>query len=117
MSISPTNHEQYMLELINRARANPNAEVQRNVDVNDLNQGLSPGTISTSAKQPLAFSLSLIDASRKHSQWMLDVDKFSHTGINGSSPGDRMQAAGYSFTGSWTWGEIFLGQVHLALPM
>ncbi|MBX6745669.1 MAG: CAP domain-containing protein [Acetobacteraceae bacterium] len=29
----------------------------------------------------------------------------SHTGADGSSPGDRMTAAGYQFTGSWTWGE------------
>jgi Ca-dependent carbohydrate-binding module xylan-binding len=36
---------------------------------------------------------------------MLANNTFSHTGANGSSPGDRMKAAGYTFTGSWTWGE------------
>lgn len=30
---------------------------------------------------------------------------FSHSGIGGSSPGNRMAAAGYEFTGSWAWGE------------
>jgi uncharacterized protein YkwD len=105
MSITPNAHEQLMLELINRARANPNAEVQRNPQVDTLNEGLATGTITTAAKQPLAFSVPLIDAARRHSQWMLDTDTFSHTGVNGSNPGQRMQAAGYSFTGNWTWGE------------
>ncbi len=92
-----------MLELINRARSNPLAEASLH-GIN-LNQGLAPGTISSSAKQPLVFNTKLIDSSRDHSEWMLDTDTFSHTGENGSSAGDRMRNAGYAFTGSWTWGE------------
>src|SRR3712207_2709056 len=46
----------------------------------------------------------LNDSAQAHSDWMLATDTFSHTGANGSSPGDRMKAAGYAFTGSWTWG-------------
>lgn len=103
--LEPTAYEQYMLELVNRARMNPDAEVQRNPKVASLNEDLAPGTLSNSAKQPLAFNLKLIDAARKHSQWMLANDTFSHTGSGGSDPGSRMRAAGYSFTGSWTWGE------------
>ncbi|MBX9700028.1 MAG: CAP domain-containing protein, partial [Acetobacteraceae bacterium] len=99
----PTDYEQYLLELVNRARANPGAEAQR-LGIG-LNDGLSPGTIAATAKQPLAFNPQLIDAARDHSAWMLATDTFSHTGAGGSSPGDRMTAAGYSFTGSWTWGE------------
>ena len=99
----PSANEQYMLELVNRARSNPLAEATRH-DIN-LNQGLAPGTISSSAKQPLVFNTKLIDSSRKHSEWMLDTDTFSHTGAGGSSAGDRMRDAGYTFTGSWTWGE------------
>jgi Ca2+-binding RTX toxin-like protein len=53
----------------------------------------------------LAFSLPLVDAARKHSQWMLNTNTFSHAGSGGSDPGTRMRAAGYAFTGSWTWGE------------
>ncbi|MGB3310291.1 MAG: CAP domain-containing protein, partial [Nodosilinea sp.] len=102
---SPTAQEQYMLELINRARANPLGEVARNSDVFDLNQGLAAGTITSDAKQPLAFNASLINAARAHSQWMLDTDTFSHTGVGGSSAHNRMVAAGYPFTGSWTSGE------------
>ncbi len=100
---TPTAYEQYMLELINRARANPAAEAARQGI--DLNQGLSANTISPAAKAPLAWDMSLIDAARAHSKWMLDTDSFSHTGVGGSSPGDRMTDAGYGFSGSWSWGE------------
>lgn len=99
----PSANEQYMLELVNRARLDPLAEAA-GYGIG-LNQGLSPGTISGSAKQPLVFNPKLIDASREHSEWMLDTDTFAHTGAGGSSPGDRMRAAGYTFTGNWTWGE------------
>lgn len=98
-----TSYEQYMLELVNRARADPGAEASR-LGI-DLNQGLPAGTLVDTPKQPLAFHSALIDSSRAHSTWMLDNDVFSHTGVNGSSAGDRMTAAGYPFSGSWTWGE------------
>lgn len=99
----PTAYEQYLLELINRARLNPVAEA--NLWGIDLNDGLAPGTITDAAKQPLAFNSLLIDASRGHSQWILDNDIFSHTGENGSDPGDRIRDAGYQFTDGTTWGE------------
>jgi serralysin len=73
-------YEQYILELINAERAKTGA-------------------------QPLAFDGDLNESAELHSDWMLDFDKFSHTGANGSSAGDRMAAAGYRFYGSWTWGE------------
>jgi uncharacterized protein YkwD len=104
-SLQPTAYEQYMLELINRARANPLEEVARNSAVADLNEDLAPGTISASAKQPLAFNFDLIESSRLHSEWMLDVDVFSHTGVNDSTSRERMEAAGYVFTGYWCCGE------------
>lgn len=99
----PSAYEQFLLELINRGRLDPLAEAVRYQ--NDLNEGLDPGTISSSAKQPLAWNGELADGARAHSAWMLDVDMFSHSGIGGSSPGNRMAAAGYEFTGSWAWGE------------
>ncbi len=99
----PTAYEQYLLELVNRARANPGAEAAR-LGVG-LNDGLTAGTIADTAKQPLAMNQFLNDSAQSHSDWMLATDTFSHTGANGSSPGDRMKAAGYAFTGSWTWGE------------
>lgn len=44
----------------------------------------------------------LVAAARGHSQDMADNDFFSHTGSNGSSPGDRIEAQGYNWS---TWGE------------
>lgn len=73
-------YEQYMLELVNSERAKNGA-------------------------QPLAFNSNLNTAAENHSAWMIATDTFSHTGSGGSSAGDRMKAAGYAFTGSWTWGE------------
>ncbi|WP_165982447.1 CAP domain-containing protein [Dankookia rubra] len=99
----PTAFEQYFLELVNRARLDPAAEAAR-LGIG-LNDGLAAGTITTAAKAPLAFNPLLIDAAEAHSAWMLATDTFSHTGANGSSPGDRMAAAGYAFSGSWSWGE------------
>jgi serralysin len=101
--VQPSAYEQYMLELVNRARLNPQAEAD--LFGIGLNDGLTSGTISDTAKQPLAFNFLLIDSSLAHSQWMLDTDTFSHTGAGNSSAGDRMMSAGYQFTGSWTWGE------------
>ena len=98
-----TAREQLLLELINRARLDPAGEARRYGI--DLNKDLAPGTITAAPKQVLAFNPRLNDAADAHSQWMLDTDIFSHTGVNGSSPGARMQTAGYSFSGSWTWGE------------
>src|ERR1044071_5072542 len=95
----PTDYEQYLVELVNRGRADPSAEAARYGIA--LNEGLAAGTISTAAKQPLAINPYLTDGARTHSQWMIDTDTFSHTGSGGSDPGDRMTAAGYSFTGSW----------------
>lgn len=100
---NPSAYEQLMLEMVNRARANPGAEAAR-LGIG-LNDGLSPGTIDNTPKQPLALNPQLIAAARAHSQWMLDTDVFAHEGAGGSTPGDRMSHAGYAFTGSWTWGE------------
>jgi uncharacterized protein YkwD len=109
VSTGPTAAEQYMLEMINRARANPAAEAA-SLGI-DLNEGLAPGTISADAKQPLAFNPMLITAARSHSQWMIDKNTFAHN--EGSvDPGAQMQAAGYVFAGNWTWGQniAFRGQ-------
>ncbi|WP_319568781.1 CAP domain-containing protein [Cohaesibacter marisflavi] len=100
---APSDYEQLMLELINRARLDPLGEAARYGI--DLNADLPAGTISASIKQPLAMNEILIDSALSHSQWMLDTDIFSHTGAYGSDAGDRMADAGYSFTGSWAWGE------------
>lgn len=92
--VNMTDQEQLMLELINRARANPAAEASR-FGI-DLNQGLTAGTITTQAKQPLAAHQALVNAGRTHSDDMLDRDYFSHTtlGTSNGAP-ERAIAAGY----------------------
>ncbi len=101
--MSLTAIEQYMLELINRARLNPTAEAER--FGLPLNAGLERGTISASAKGVLAPNANLEIAAERHSNWMLTNDTFSHTGKGGSSPGKRMLDAGYEFSGYWSWRE------------
>ncbi len=107
-AVQPTAVEQYVVELINRARANPLAEAQRfNVA---LNEGLAPGTITSTPKQPLAPNPYITDAARKHSQWMILTDMFAHDqpapgGGDPITPGDRMLSAGYEFIAPFGWGE------------
>lgn len=103
LSRQPTAQEVLVMELVNRARANPEAEAVRyGIGLND---GITGTAITATPKQPLAHNLLLIDSARTHSQWMLDADIFSHTGMNDSTPTMRMSAAGYLFTGSWMSGE------------
>lgn len=54
---------------------------------------------------PLRINGLLNDSAEQHSKWQLGVDIMSHTGANGSKPGDRMRAAGYVFEGTWSNGE------------
>lgn len=103
LTLQPTSQEVLVVELINRARANPEAEAAR-YDIG-LNDGITGTQITAAAKQPLAHNLLLIDSARVHSQWMLDEDVFSHTGANNSAPTARMLAAGYTFTSNGMSGE------------
>lgn len=99
--------EQYAIELLNRARLDPAAEARRYGM--GLNDGIAAGSINTGAKQVLAPNDILDRAATRHGQWMLDTDNFNHyEGSPGSTyydPGDRMEAAGYNFSGGWSWGE------------
>lgn len=65
-------YEQELLNLINGSRAQ---------------YGLSP----------LKLNEKLDDAADGHTEWMLDVDRFSHTGEGGSSPFQRIKAEGYDY--------------------
>lgn len=100
----PSNFEQYMMELVNRARAAPEAEAARfGIGLND---GLTPGTIGSSSKAPLAFHQDLLQAAQGHSAWMLSSNTFSHTGKSGSTASQRIFAAGWnSLSGSYATGE------------
>ncbi|MGI0480079.1 CAP domain-containing protein [Geminocystis sp. CENA526] len=101
----PTAVDQLMLELINRARENPQLEADRLLN-GLLNEGVpSNNTISLDPKQPLTFNVLLNQSAYNHSQWMLDNDIFSHTGVNGTTSKERMTIAGYEFLTPWMSGE------------
>jgi hypothetical protein len=105
---APTDQEQYMLELINQARMNPQAAAVRvtsnltpdivstlayyNVDPNATEQAIA----SVPAKPPLAWNPDLAAAAQAHSQDMATNQFQSHTGSDGSTPDQRMQQAGYT---------------------
>ncbi len=91
-----TASEQYLLELMNRARLDPGAEALR-MGI-DLNQSLGAGTLTYTARQVVAPNAMLEAAATKHSVWQLATDTLSQTGQGGSQPFGRMLAEGYRAT-------------------
>ena len=83
--------EQLIVELINRARLDPQAEVNR------LDEELASG-ISSSPVEALAVVPTLSDAAELHSEDMDDRDYFSHTNPEGEQPWDRAVDEGHSTT-------------------
>jgi hypothetical protein len=103
-AVLPSANEQYMVELINLARANP-AGYASTLGV-ALNEGVpATDTISTTPKQPLAINPNLTDSAIRHSDWMLATDQFSHTGAGNSTITQRIADSGYALSGQWTTGE------------
>src|SRR5882724_682563 len=111
----PTNDEQYYLELINRARANPTAEGIRlatTTDANVLGAYASFGVnlILMQAQfalippqPPLSMNATLLNAARAHSQNMLENNYQGHTGPDGSL---TTRLAGYTAgANGWSIGE------------
>jgi Ca2+-binding RTX toxin-like protein len=86
-----TASEQYLLELLNRARLDPSAEAAR------LGIGLTSGEadLRPGFRQPVAPNVLLERAATDHVSWMFATDTFSHTGAGGSSKNDRAGDAGY----------------------
>lgn len=94
----PTEHEQYLVELLNRARLDPQSEVVR-LGTGDLNEG--PPTLGGNAyviqdgpHQPVAINPLIVDAARDYAELQNDNDELCHTCL-GSWPESRMTAAGY----------------------
>jgi uncharacterized protein YkwD len=114
MTREPTELEQYYLELVNRARAKPNAEVIRLSGqvwgdkgfpaTPGLNEGLPAGTLNGTARPPLAFDPRLIDTADAYTRLLLDTEQFTHS-ANGTSARSRMEAQGYVFVPSAGSGE------------
>ncbi|MCC5983993.1 MAG: hypothetical protein JJU42_06480 [Rhodobacteraceae bacterium] len=86
--------EQFFLEQVNRARLDPLAEAARYGI--DLNTNITGMTLTGEARQPLAPSALLKDASHRHSLDYLTGQVFDgHTGSDGSTPVARAADAGY----------------------
>ena len=92
----PTDDEQYVLEVINRARANPAEEGKRLGGI-DITADYPSGTLSpVGARPPLAMNSRLREAARKHCEAMYNDAFFAHDNpITGSTPGSRITAEGY----------------------
>lgn len=77
---------QQLLALVNQARA----------------QARSCGNTDHQATAPLRLDARLNEAAQLHSEDMLAMRDLTHTGSDGSNPGERITRAGYSWA---TWGE------------
>ena len=99
---NPTPVQQYMLELINRARANGGAEATR-LGLSGLQEGPpsingEPFTIANTA-QPLSWNALLINCAQNRAVFLNNNDQFfsgqnPHT-FGGSTPEQRINSAGY----------------------
>jgi hypothetical protein len=114
-SNQPTQYEQFMLQLINRARANGNAEMARLGNAANVNEG--PPTVGVhvweiyNTVQPLAWNIQLAAAAQTHtnnlqsSDWRLNVGIYAgpHS-VNSNFPAgastsqQRIANAGYVAT-------------------
>ncbi len=90
----PTAPEQFVLEMINGARADPAAEGQR-IGI-DINEGLPSGHAAV-PRPPLAMNRTLLGVARAHSADMHARNYFAHNSLDGKSPFQRMQDAGYAY--------------------
>jgi MYXO-CTERM domain-containing protein len=97
-ALEPSEQEQFMVELINRARLDPAAEVLR-LGTGDLNEGSPtlggiPYTIQDGPHQPLAIHALLLDAASDYSADLEAANLLCHTCL-GTDPEERMFGAGY----------------------
>lgn len=93
----PTADEQYVLQLLNRARSDPKAEGKRlNLD---LNEGLDASEkMRLEARPPLAMNEALLKTARDHSKDMYDRNYFDHTSPDGKRFMHRIRDSGYAFS-------------------
>lgn len=105
----PSGEEQYYLELINRARANPTAEGLRLATTKDedvvssykfynVNLALAQSEFKSLASMPpLVMSAPLTQSARAHSQDMFTNRFQGHTGSDGSTISTRITKTGYAW--------------------
>jgi uncharacterized protein YkwD len=107
-SEAPSNEAQYMLQVLNLVRTNPQAAVQylesnitpsitATLNYYGVNLTATLNEIaSTQAQPPLAWNPDLAQAAQAHSQDMATNGFQAHTGSDGSTPPQRIAAAGYT---------------------
>lgn len=110
LSFNPTGAEQQMLELLNRMRAAPAAELPLLLNSSDVDvkNGLKVFGVNTSAlasqwaqltpAQPLAWNASLLETAKNHSAAMLSADAQEHQLSGEADMGTRATAAGYDYS-------------------
>jgi uncharacterized protein YkwD len=121
---SPTNEQQYMVELINRARADGGAEATR-LGLSGLQEG--PPTVNGEAwtiantVQPLSWNVNLFNCAQNQATNLNNGDQFflgvSPHFYGGMTPQQRIAAAGYSaanYTGTTTPNGAFPGPENVA---
>ncbi len=107
----PSSQEQYLLELINAARANPAAEGQLLANVTDSeilryykSYSVSTGQLISdfngyAAKPPLALNADLMASSRVQSLYQASAGVQTHNSADGSTFDKRITAQGYQWSG------------------
>ena len=106
----PSSQEQYLLELINAARANPAAEGRMLAGITDSeilryyqHYQVSAGQLVSqfngyAAMPPLAFNADLMSSSRQQSLYQASSGVQSHDSANGTTFDQRITAAGYKWS-------------------
>ena len=104
----PSNQEQYLLELINAARANPAAEGQMLANITDpeilryyQHYSVSTGALvsqfdSYASRPPLALNADLMASSRAQSQYQASAGVQSHSSADGTTFDKRITSFGYT---------------------
>ena len=94
LSFTWSSEEVYLVELVNRARADPEAEAARTGV--DLTADLTADELfNLKPSEPLALQEALTLASRQHSQDMSDRDFFDHQNPDGDRAQQRAEKNGY----------------------
>jgi hypothetical protein len=109
--------EEYLLELVNRMRGNPAAELPLLLNSGDADVQsalaflhvdrtlLSQQWQALAPRAPVAWNDALGAAALTHSQLMLTYDQQSHVLPGESDPGPRLANAGYALLNTFSWGE------------
>ena len=123
----PSNEGQYMLELINRARANGGAEATR-LGLSGLQEGpptiVGQGFTIENSAQPLSWNPLLLNAAQAHATLLNNSDQFflgvsPHT-FGGTDPSQRIAGTGYvaaTYNGATTAAGFFPGPENVATSL